>query len=563
MKDILESTIKRLFGVDCNVDLSRSVDANFGDCSTNIAFQLSKIVKSSPRDIARQIVEELNSSRLDDSIDKISFDGPGFINITYKSRYLINRLNAEWSEQYGENNDGEKKTVIVEYPSPNIAKPYSVGHLRPGNQGWAAKRLMEVTGWTVVTDNHIGDYGAPFGMWVVGFLKFSNDEKLKDGGVYELGRVYIEIKKELSTEKTRGEHDLADKVQDWLLRLERGDEEARNYRDKFKKISLDHIHSVMKRLEIATDYELGEAFFAPMGKKCVQNLLEQGVAIKNDDNSIIVNLDKYNIDTPLLIQKSNGAALYATTDLATLIYREKTWNPSRVIYCVAAEQQFYFKQLFALSKILGIKTELIHMWFGLIDQISSDGVREKMSSRKGVVLMEELLDKAEVMARNLVKNPDVDDDDVKAVALGAIKFSDFTADRRKNILFDWNTIFALSGFSGPYIQYAAVRINKIINSEKINDIDTSEYDYSTEKALIRKLLEYPSVVKKSADNLEPHHIANYLFDLAKESNKYYENVRIATSNDIEKSARLSVLRKTSYVLKHGLSILGIRVPKSM
>jgi arginyl-tRNA synthetase len=439
----IQTVIRQLFNTELEVSLSRP-DPQFGDYATNVAMQLAKPIGKNPREIAEQLSEKLRETG---DYSEVSVDGPGFINLRVSSISLIKTLNEAWSLSYGENNDGADKTVVVEYPSQNMAKPYSIGHLRSGNQGWSVKRLMEVSGWKVITDNHLGDYGAPFGIWVVGFLKFSSDEKLVEGGVYELGRVYIETKKALKEEKSDGKTVLANQVQQWLQKFENGDKEAIEYSQRFNEISLAHIHAIMNRLQISTDYELGETFFASKGKVLVQDLLIKGIAVQNEDGSIIVPLDEFGIDVPLLLQKSNGTALYATTDLATIMYREETWHPNRVIYAVGGEQQFYFMQLFAMAKKLGIKTELIHLWFGMIDQINDDGTREKMSSRKGVVLMEELLNTAEVKAREIVQGRNVSDEDIKKIALGAIKFSDFTADRRTNILFSWDSIFALSGFS--------------------------------------------------------------------------------------------------------------------
>jgi arginyl-tRNA synthetase len=558
----ISKIVEQLFGVRQQVTLSRP-DPQFGDYATNVAMQLAKPLGKNPREIAEVIAEKLRESG---DFSEVTIAGPGFINVRVAARALAGNLQDSWSTTYGENNDGAGKTVVVEYPSQNMAKPYSIGHLRPGNQGWAARRLMEATGWKVITDNHLGDYGAPFGIWVVGFLKFSSEEELARDGVYELGRVYIQTKKALKEEKERGEHELADAVQNWLLKLESGDEQAKAYSKRFNDISLSHIHEIMDRLKIDTDYEYGEAFFAPKGKEAVQKLLDSGVAVKNEDGSVIVPLDDAGFDVPLLVQKSNGAALYATTDLATILFREEHWHPDRVIYAVGSEQQFYFTQLFAMAKKLGINTELIHLWFGMIDQINEDGTREKMSSRKGVVLMEELLNTAEEKAREVVSGRDVSDEDVKKIALGAIKFSDFAADRRTNILFDWKSIFALTGFSGPYVQYAAVRVNKILASNQtVETKPQPEYDYEAEKAVLAKLLEYPNVVNLSARDLEPHKIASYLYELAREMNRYYEQTPVATGEvtDVQKSARLDLLKKVSYVFTHGLSILGIEVPEKM
>lgn len=561
MEQQLTHIIHDLYSIDAIPQISRPA-AEFGDYATNVALQLAKQVGKNPREVAEEIAAELRETG---AFSEVTIAGPGFINVRVSGASIAKQLEAEWSETYGENNDGGGKTVIVEYPSPNMAKPYSVGHLRPGNQGWAARQLMEATGWKVVTDNHLGDYGAPLGIWITGFLTLSSEEALEKGGVYELGRVYIAMKKALKEEAERGETTLADQVQDWLLKFEAGDAEAVGYSQRFNKISLDHIHNVMGRLKISTDYELGEAFFAPKGKAAVQKLLETGTAVRNEDGSIIVPLDEYGFDVPLLVQKSNGAALYATSDLATILYREETVHPDKVIYSVGAEQQFYFSQLFAMAKKLGIETDLYHLWFGVIDQLNEDGTREKMSSRKGVVLMEELLDSAEEKARAVVEGRDVSDEDVKKIALGAIKFSDFISDRRTNILFDWNTIFALTGVSGPYVQYAAVRVNKILRENGNGTSFDESYDYAAEKDLIAKLLEYPEVVRRAATEIEPHKVANYLYELARELNRYYEATPVATGDVTPevRDARLGVLAKASHIFTHGLNLLGIEVPSQM
>jgi len=561
MEQVIQKAILDLFDIDTSVSLTRP-DAQFGDYATNIAMQLTKQVGRNPREIAEAIVEKLRQT---DYFTEISVAGPGFINLRVSAVSLAQKLHNDWHDGYGENADGTGKVVVVEYPSTNMAKPYSVGHLRSGNQGWAVKRLHEATGWKVITDNHLGDYGAPLGTWITGFLHFSSEEALAKDGVYELGRVYIQTKKALKDEAARGESALADEVQQWLLKFESGDEEAVAYSKRFNEISLQHTHEVMARLKISTDFELGEAFFAPKGKGEVEKLLETGIAVKNEDGSVIVPLNEYGFDVPILVQKSNGAALYATTDLATIMYREENWQPDRVVYAVGAEQQFYFAQLFAMAQKIGIATELIHLWFGTIDQLNEDGTREKMSSRKGVVLMEDLLNDAESRARLVVEGRDVSEDDVKKIALGAIKFSDFVSDRRTNILFDWDTIFALSGYSGPYVQYAGVRVNKIIKEYGQGDSFISDYDYSAEKKLIASILEYPAVIRTTVADLEPHKVASYVYDLSRELNRYYETTPIATGevSDTERSARLGVLAKVGAVITHALDLIGIEVPEKM
>ena len=556
--EIINQLIEEKFNIKTEVSLTRP-RPEFGDFATNIAMQLAGKLSKNPREIAEELEGELSKNEI---FENVEIAGPGFLNLRVSAKKLEKILSQEFSDRFGSNNEGEGKLALIDGPSPNMAKPYSVGHLRPGNQGWAAKKLLEFSGWKVITDNHLGDYGTPFGIWVVGFEMFSNEEKLAKRGVYELGDVYIKTKAAMKEQGEGGE--IEKKAEEWLLKLENGDEEALNYSNKFKEISLKHIHDVMARLKISTDYEYGEAFFAPKGKAAVQKLIESGVAVQNEDGSVIVPLEEYGFDVPLLVQKSNGAALYATNDLATILFREEEFAPDRVIYSVGAEQQFYFSQIFAMAKKLGIKTDLYHLWFGVIDQLNEDGTREKMSSRKGVVLMEELLDKAEERARKIVAGRDVSEEDVKKIALGAIKFSDFTADRRTNILFDWENIFALTGFSGPYVQYSAVRVNNILRKEQNFElVDFEEYDFEAEKNIILQLLAFPETVKMAVRDLEPHKISKYLYDLAREMNRYYEKTRVSDAPEIEKSARLTLLKKVSKTFENGLDLLGIEIPGKM
>ena len=556
--EIINQLIEEKFNIKTEVSLTRP-RPEFGDFATNIAMQIAGKLSKNPREIAEELAGELSKNEI---FENVEIAGPGFLNLRVSAKKLEKILSQEFSDRFGSNNEGEGKLALIDGPSPNMAKPYSVGHLRPGNQGWAAKKLLEFSGWKVITDNHLGDYGTPFGIWVVGFEMFSNEERLAKRGVYELGDVYIKTKAAMKEQGEGGE--IEKKAEEWLLKLENGDEEALNYSNKFKEISLKHIHDVMARLKISTDYEYGEAFFAPKGKAAVQKLIESGVAVQNEDGSVIVPLEEYGFDVPLLVQKSNGAALYATNDLATILFREEEFAPDKVIYSVGAEQQFYFSQIFAMAKKLGIKTDLYHLWFGVIDQLNEDGTREKMSSRKGVVLMEELLDKAEERAREIVAGRDVSEEDVKKIALGAIKFSDFTADRRTNILFEWENIFALTGFSGPYVQYSAVRVNNILRKEQNFElVDFEEYDFEAEKNIILQLLAFPETVKMAVRDLEPHKISKYLYDLAREMNRYYEKTRVSDAPEIEKSARLTLLKKVSKTFENGLDLLGIEIPEKM
>ena len=556
----IKQIIKNLYGAtDIEVVLSE-VPANIeGDYSTNIAMRLAKIAGKNPREVAGEIIAELIK---DLPAYKYTIAGPGFINIEISAKSLYEKLAEAWSDNYGYNKSGEGKVAVVEYPSTNMAKPYSVGHLRPGTQGWASKQILEANGWKVITDNHLGDSGTPFGIWAIGFKR--SGKSVDEITIYDLGEIYIEMKRLLKEEAAAGKHEMADEVQDWLLRFEAKDPEAVELAARFKEISLEHTHAVMRRMGISTQYELGESFFVERGKKLVQKYLDEGIFERNEDGSVICRLDDMGIDVPMLLLKSNGAALYATTDLACMDYRAKEWKPDLCVYCVGAEQKFYFEQLFALGKKLGMPQRNLHVWFGTIDQVSPEGKREKMSSRKGVVLMEALLDDAEKRVRENFGNSEISDADIQKVAVGAIKFSDFVADRKTGILYDPDKIFALTGFSGPFCQYADVRLRRIM--EKATNLETADYtdyDWTAEKEVLQILLEFPALVEAVSENLEAHRIAAYCFKLAQELNRYYEKTPILQAEPAERSARLDLVAKADLVMSRALGLLGLEIPEKM
>ncbi len=560
IKDIVNET----FDVDTDLAL-KPTNKKFGDYSTNVALRLAKQLGISPQDFCEKIQGKILEIEEVKSVSQKN----GHINIVIDPVFVAKEVELMLKNKtYKKEVDADSKLAIVEFPSPNMAKPFSVGHLRSANQGWAAKQILEVTGWRVITDNHIGDYGTPFGIWVVGYKRFSNETKLKEGGIYELGRIYIETRKLMKEEALEGKNDVSNEVQAWFQKLNSNDPEAVKYHKMFYDISLNHMHTVMKRLGIYTDYEYGEASYVKLANELVDKYIKEGIFTVNKDSSVIVELKEFGIDTPMLMRKSNGLPLYATTDLGTLVFRKEKFNPDLAVYVVGNEQQFYFRQLFALAKKVGIDYDLYHLSYGLIEQIDEEtGKRQKMSSRKGTVLLEELLDQAESRVKKIVKTKDIDEDDVRKIAVGAIKFRDFAQDRTGNYLFEWDTIFNLTGFSGPYIQYATVRINKILrdNEEKAGSCFCEGYDYESEKDILLKLNDFPKLIQKTAENFAFHSLALYLYDLAKLVNVYYDKVPILKGevSDEDKKARIGFLNQVSQVLTEGLDILGIEVPVNM
>ncbi|MBR6133929.1 arginine--tRNA ligase [Candidatus Saccharibacteria bacterium] len=557
LKEQIKGLINDLYGVDdVTVDFASVPSEIEGDYSTNVAMRLARQVGKNPRQIAQEIIDGLADSGFGFTIA-----GPGFINVSVSGKALMGQLSEAWSDDYGNNNSGEGKLAISEFPSTNIAKPYSVGHLRPGTQGWAAKKVLEANGWKVITDNHLGDVGTPFGIWAAGFKR--SGIAFDDVTIYDLGNIYIKMKADLKEEEKAGKHVLADEVQDWLLKLEAKDEEAVKLSEHFKDISMKHTHEVMDRLGISTDLEMGESCFVERGKQAVKEYVEKGVFEKNEDGSVICRLDEFGIDVPMLVLKSNGTALYATNDLGCMLYRAENIHPDKVVYCAGGEQKFYFEQLFALGKKIGIPQENIHLYFGMIDQINPEGKREKMSSRKGVVLMEELLNDAEKRVRENF-GAELSDDDIKKIAVGAIKYSDFIADRKTGILYDPDKIFALTGQSGPFCQYADVRMRRILEKNAdFKTVDYAEYDWEEEKSVLQLLLRFSDVVAGASENFEMHKIAGFAFELAQELNRYYEKTPISSAPDMERSARLELIRKADFVLARALDLLGIEIPAQM
>ncbi len=559
IRDAIKIVVNDLFDIDVEPELTRP-DEQFGDFATNVALQIAKQLGQNPREVAEKIAGAISAN----TIASTEVAGPGFINIRVSSatlrEQLVRAIEQAPNEVYGSSLIGQGKTVVNEFPSPNMAKPFSVGHIRSALQGWSIYKLMALHGYTTITDNHVGDSGTPFGKWVVGFLKYSSDEQLHDNGINELSRIYIAITNDLKAEKEAGLNELADEVQAWLQKLEAKDPQAIEYSEKFNKISFDHMHHVMDRLRISTEFELGESYFVARGQEMADELLKKGIA-EESDGAIIVKLEEYGIKTPVMLRKANGTSLYATTDLATIEYREQNWQPEKVFIHTGQEQAFYFRQLNALAEKAGFKPVIVHLWHGLVDQKSEDGKREKMSSRKGVVLLEEFLDHAEQKAAEYSKEGSRED--VLYVALGAVKFADFVADRKNGVLFDWDNMFSVQGYSGPAVQYATVRIKSILEKTDTTVTDFTEYEWHDEHRLLLRLLEYPALLRELHDTYEMHKLATFLYDLARTFNRYYEEHRIGDAPEPERSAKIWLIGVVQGVLVSGLDILGIQAPDRM
>lgn len=557
LEDELSSEIAEILDVKPKKVVVEQANPKFGADLAVPFFAFAKDLGKSPQEIAKSVKEALSNEALEKS-EVVS----GYLNLWLKPRALASGVakDLESVETYGSSDEGQGKTVIVDYIGLNLSKPFSVGHLRPTVQGAALINLYRAQGYKVIGDSHLGDWGTPFGMWVVAFEKWGSEEALENDGAYELGRLYVKFREEAEKDDS-----LLDEAKAWLKKLEDGDEQAVLHKDRFSKISLDHMNNVLRRLGVSPDENLGESFYIEESKKLVEQLVNDGVAIRQDDGSVIVNLEDYGIDTPILLQKSDGSLLYATTDIQAIRYRKETWDPEKIIYSVGGEQQFHFKQVFALADKLGYKIELVHPWFGTVDEMDEEGKRRKMSSRKSTALLENLLNKAEETAQRITKE-DISSEDQVRIAVGAIKFNDFAQARQTNILFDWDRMFSFSGYSSVYIQYAIVRIRSIfivLDMASQEDITNLDYDWESEKGLLRLFIRYPEVIASAAHEYEPHKIAHFAYELAKEWNRYYENYSVKNSSGDVQKARVWLAENVGGLMSQSLGILGIEVPSKM
>ena len=559
--DLLKELLSELeiFGVKS--DLLQPGLSEIGSDLAMPCFSLTQDTQSNPQVIATKIALKIKHPAI---VKAQALKG--YLNLWLETTYLVKiLLDLQKKGRTVGKKESHQKRVIVEYFSPNLAKPLSVGHLRNLFQGRALKNLYESQGYQVITDNHIGDWGTIFGIWVVGYLKFGDQDRLKKDGIYELGRLYVAMQKQLADEKKTNQTDLQDQVQAWLLKLENDDDEAWRYHRWFSRLSYQAMTEVLADLEISFDANLAESFYHQNHKslKLLNRLQENKIVQKQADNSKIVDLRKYGIKVPFLVQKSNGARLYATSDIAALEYRQKRWNPQSIIYVVGFEQKFYFKQLFTFNQKAKLTSaKLIHYAYGLVEEIVA-GKRQKMSSRKKAIYLKDVLEMAYQKAANLNKKT-LDQADIKIIAQAALIFKEFSQNKKHNILFDWHKIFSLSDMSGPYVQYAAVRLQSILEKTKLEDFTPDlDYDWRLEHTLIVHLLNFEDVIRESLEQLDLSKIAFHLFKFAKLLNRYYEQVIIIDEDLNLQSSRLWLMNLIYEQFNFALSILGIKIPKKM
>lgn len=528
-------------------------------------FRLAKTLKKSPIQIANDIVLKIEKKNFIDKIEVVNAYINFYIN---KEFYIQNVLKNvfEQGDNYGKSNIGNNRNIVIDYSSPNIAKPFHIGHLRSTVIGNALYNIFNTLGYKSIGINHLGDWGTQFGKLIVAYKNWGDKEIIEKEGIKELSRIYVKFHDE--AEKNNS---LNDEARSWLVKMQNGDKEALELWKWFCDISLNEFKKVYDRINIKFDYYTGESFYNDKMDAVVKQIKEKNL-LTESQGAMIVDLEKYNMP-PCLILRSDGGTLYPTRDISAAIYRKEKFDFEKCIYVTAMDQNLHFAQWFKVIDLLGYNwaDELIHVPFGLVSL--DDG---KLSTRKGhVVLMEDILNSAvektkKIIMENESKNVDIQniDEVAEQVGIGAIIFNDLFNSRIKNVVFDWDRMLNFKGETGPYVQYTYVRTCGILNKAEIKNVDIEKINYSmiTDELSIdvfKTIDEFPQKIIDAANKYEPYIITRYLVDICQKFNKFYNENYILNCEDDLKNARLALVIAVKNVIKNGLSILGISTPEKM
>lgn len=563
IESIFLTTVKKIYA-DADftaVQIQATNNEKFGDYQTNFAMVNSKALKSNPRSIAQTILDNLDTNEI---IEKLEIAGPGFINIFIKDDYLAQKISKIGKENFNFDFIDKKGDLIIDYSSPNIAKRMHIGHLRSTVIGDSIKRIYKYLGYKTVADNHIGDWGTQFGKLIVGYNNWLNEEAYKEEAIEELERIYVEFSNRVDEEP--GLEDLA---REELVKLQQGDERNTQLWKEFIKVSLEEYDKVYSRLDISFDTYNGESFYNDMMSGIIKLLKEKNIA-KEDNGAQVVFFDEADNLHPCIVQKSDGAFLYATSDLATIQYRKKTYDINKIIYVTDERQQDHFRQVFKIADMLGWDEERVHIWFGIMR--FADGI---FSSRKGnVIKLTDLLDEAVKRAFEIVnvKNPSLSEEEKQNIAeivgVGAVKYADLSQNRQSAIIFEWDKILSFEGNTSPYLQYVYARVQSLLKKAKeqnINELgDKIVITGGAERNLALALLQFPNVVINAANGCKPNLVADYIFETAKKFNTFYNAIPILREENEEiLKSRLLLSEKTGKIIKDGLELLGIKTVDRM
>ena len=521
------------------------------------AFSLAKIERKAPQAIAADIAEKIDASHF----EKVVATGPYvnfFLDKSQISDQVIKSV-IQAGADYGQQEEGQGANVTIDLSSPNIAKPFSVGHLRSTVIGDAISNIYKKMGYNTIKINHLGDWGKQFGLLMVAYKKWGSKEAVEANPIDELLKLYVRINAEIENDPA-----LDDEGRLWFKKLEDGDPEATELWQWFRDESLVEFNRIYKLLGVEFDSLNGEAFYNDKMDEAVQILEEKGL-LKESKGASIVELDDVNLP-PAMIKKSDGATLYITRDIATAIYRARTYNFVKNIYVVGQEQSNHFRQLKAVLKKMGFEwsDDMIHVDFGLVTKN-----RQKLSTRKGnIILLEPTLQEAISRAKAQIedKNPELENKEAvaHAVGVGAVKFYDLKTDRRNGYDFDLEAMVSFEGETGPYVQYAYARIQSILRKANFTPSADATYSLSDPESweIIKLLQDFSRVVKRAAENYDPSLIAKYAINLAQAFNKYYAHTRILDESP-ERDSRLALSYSTAVVLKEALRLLGVDAPDKM
>ena len=521
------------------------------------AFSLAKVERKAPQAIAADIAEKIDQS----AFEKVVATGPYvnfFLDKSKISDQVIKSV-IEAGADYGQQDEGHGQNITIDLSSPNIAKPFSVGHLRSTVIGDALSNIFRKMGYNTIKINHLGDWGKQFGLLMVAYKKWGSKEAVEANPIDELLKLYVRINAEIENDP-----ELDEEGRLWFKKLEDGDPEATELWQWFRDESLVEFNRIYKLLGVEFDSLNGEAFYNDKMDEGVQILEDKGL-LKESKGASIVELDDVNLP-PAMIKKSDGATLYITRDIATAIYRARTYNFVKNIYAVGQEQSNHFRQLKAVLKKMGFdwSDDMIHVDFGLVTKN-----RQKLSTRKGnIILLEPTLQEAISRAKAQIeeKNPELENKEevAHAVGVGAVKFYDLKTDRRNGYDFDLEAMVSFEGETGPYVQYAYARIQSILRKANFTPSADATYSLNDPESweIIKLLQDFSRVVKRAAENYDPSLIAKYAINLAQAFNKYYAHTRILDESP-ERDSRLALSYSTAVVLKEALRLLGVDAPEKM
>ena len=527
-------------------------------------FRLAKELKKAPPQIANEIKEKIE---IDERITpKVEIAG-GYLNFYINKKLLAKEVIKEMAEteNYGKSNIGNGKNIVIDYSAPNIAKPFHIGHLRSTVIGAALYNIYKYLGYNTIGINHLGDYGTQFGKLIEGYKLWGEEYDIEKDPINELTKIYIRI-----NEECKKDENILNACRDNFKKLEDGDEYCTKIWEKFRELSLKEFQKVYDLLGSKFDSWNGEAFYSDKMKEVI-DILEKSGKLQESQGAKIIDLEDKGINTPCIIEKSNGSTTYATRDLAAIMYRARTYDYDKALYVTSYEQVLHFKQVFEVAKLLGLDEKytngLEHVSFGMV--LLSTG---KMSTREGnVVKLEELLDEAIQRAKEIIeqKNPNLEDKEevAKKVGIGAVIFNDLANNRVKDEIFDWNQILNFQGETGPYIQYTYVRTKSLLEKagyipEPENvEIEKLQDEYSIK--LIKLIYSFQDTLIQVTKKEEPSILSRYLIDLAKAFSNFYNENKIIVEDKELQDARIYLSYSVGKVLKIGASLLGIEMPDKM